>query len=145
MPHTVQPENVGELLLAGNSTMTFRSVRTGERFTYKVTRRDEGSWRVGLLTGPSNETDYKYIGSVMWDRERYPAPRFFPPREVNLDRAPASTKGFAALLRLAHSNPGALGRLAEAYHAGRCARCGRTLTTPESVERGLGPECADKV
>jgi hypothetical protein len=28
------------------------------------------------------------------------------------------------------------------HHEGRCARCGRTLTTPESIERGFGPECA---
>jgi len=27
---------------------------------------------------------------------------------------------------------------------GICARCGRTLTNPESIARGLGPECAKK-
>jgi hypothetical protein len=25
----------------------------------------------------------------------------------------------------------------------RCLRCNRTLTTPESLERGIGPECAN--
>lgn len=25
---------------------------------------------------------------------------------------------------------------------GRCERCGRTLTDPDSVTRGIGPECA---
>jgi hypothetical protein len=28
--------------------------------------------------------------------------------------------------------------------AGRCKRCGRLLTEPVSVERGIGPECVKK-
>lgn len=36
--------------------------------------------------------------------------------------------------------------LAKAEHlrgqlAGRCVRCGRTLTDPESIARGVGPDC----
>jgi len=27
---------------------------------------------------------------------------------------------------------------------GRCKRCGKTLTDPTSVHRGLGPECVKK-
>lgn len=26
-------------------------------------------------------------------------------------------------------------------HEGKCGRCGRELTTPESIEAGIGPEC----
>ena len=35
---------------------------------------------------------------------------------------------------------------AEAYAigSGKCACCGRTLTVPASVHRGLGPDCAKK-
>jgi hypothetical protein len=29
----------------------------------------------------------------------------------------------------------------EVWHEGRCGACGRRLTVPESIERGLGPEC----
>ena len=29
----------------------------------------------------------------------------------------------------------------EVWHEGRCGRCGRALTVPESIERGIGPEC----
>jgi hypothetical protein len=32
---------------------------------------------------------------------------------------------------------------AEIYHEGRCGRCGRALTDPESIKRGLGPLCAE--
>jgi hypothetical protein len=27
------------------------------------------------------------------------------------------------------------------YHEGKCAKCGRQLTTPESIDRGFGPIC----
>lgn len=27
------------------------------------------------------------------------------------------------------------------YHYGTCCRCGRTLTDPKSIKRGIGPEC----
>ena len=28
-------------------------------------------------------------------------------------------------------------------HSGSCGRCGRELTDPESIKRGLGPTCAE--
>jgi len=28
------------------------------------------------------------------------------------------------------------------WHEGRCGRCGRLLSNPDSIQRGLGPECA---
>jgi hypothetical protein len=31
------------------------------------------------------------------------------------------------------------------HHEGRCCRCGRKLTVPESIETGLGPECASRL
>jgi hypothetical protein len=33
---------------------------------------------------------------------------------------------------------------AYAMKEGKCARCGRDLTVPASLHRGLGPECANK-
>ena len=31
------------------------------------------------------------------------------------------------------------------HHEGRCGRCGRKLTVPESIESGFGPECAGRL
>lgn len=31
------------------------------------------------------------------------------------------------------------------HHVGKCGRCGRKLTTPKSIETGLGPECEKMV
>jgi hypothetical protein len=34
-----------------------------------------------------------------------------------------------------------LPNICEVYHSGRCGRCGRELTDPESIKCGLGPHC----
>lgn len=143
----MNPNAALQFLLAGNATFTVLSRGSGTRFTYKVTRNEENGtwWRVGLLTGPNNDTDYRYIGSVGWDRANFPAPRFFPPRGTNLRDLPASTRGFAWVLNAAASNDERWNELLEFHHAGRCGRCGRTLTTPESVEAGFGPECITRL
>lgn len=33
----------------------------------------------------------------------------------------------------------------EVRHEGRCGRCGRPLTDPDSIKRGFGPECIQKL
>lgn len=35
-------------------------------------------------------------------------------------------------------------RLAYAMRSGRCSACGRKLTVPASLHRGMGPDCAEK-
>jgi hypothetical protein len=128
--------------LAGNATFTVVSRLSGNRFTYKVTKQDGTPWfRVGVLTGPDNMSNYTYVGSIGWDRERYPDPKFFARRGVE---APPSARGMEWLVRTAFTNDTAWERV-EFHHAGRCGRCGRTLTVPESIETGFGPECATKV
>jgi hypothetical protein len=57
-------------VLAGNSTFTVTSKRTGTRFTYRVRQADESRdgarpWFVSVLNGPDNEKNYAYIG-VIW-------------------------------------------------------------------------------
>ena len=52
-------------MLAGNSTVTLRSKRSGARFTYRVRKPegdDKGFRFVSLLNGPDNESQYAYLG-----------------------------------------------------------------------------------
>lgn len=57
-------------------------------------------------------------------------------------RHPAKLARQAAYWR-AHGRLDVAERLeAELQQAGRCRRCGRTLTDPDSMARDLGPDCA---
>jgi ribosomal protein L35AE/L33A len=62
------PAEIKQYALAGHATLTLSSQRTGNRYTYKISRAkdDDGQpkdlWFVGLLAGPDNETSYQYMG-----------------------------------------------------------------------------------
>lgn len=57
--------------------------------------------------------------------------------KMNAESAPVKAMQFA----LAHPEAPGL----QIFHEGRCGRCGRVLTVPESVETGFGPECAGRL
>ena len=142
MPMT--PQQAQDFMLAGRAIFTAVSRRTGRRFTFKVSRQDENSpwWRVGVLSGPDNTSDYRYIGSVGWNRDRYPAPTFFPPK----GQAPApSAVAFKWVLDTAWGDAESFEAQVDFHHEGVCGRCARRLTDPDSITSGYGPECRKKM
>lgn len=144
-------------LEAGRAVLTIRSRESGTRFTYKAVRpkEDEHAARQGLgaaprerpiwvkvLTGPENTKDYAFIGTLWPEGGRYRYAHS-PKSPLGLD-AP-SVKALRWLAHALNTNPEVLFKQAEVWHEGRCGRCGRRLTVPESIETGFGPECAGLV
>lgn len=130
---------VREFLLAGNARVTLVSKLTGARFTFRVRRPTKKSPHfVALLRGPDNEADYEFIGSLLpgfaGDELIY---RHSWKSRVT-ENAPA-VNAFSWFWR--RMREGKFPRSLEVWHEGRCGRCGRLLTVPESVGRGFGPEC----
>ena len=136
-----------DFIFAGRATVTLVSGRTGKRYTYKVTKAkdSETMFFVSTMTGPDNSADFEYLGFIKRPYERSPvrlrgqslllAGKKGNPTDVRF-------KGFAYVLDAAYwgDMPGD----AIVYHEGKCCRCGRKLTTPESISSGIGPECAKK-
>lgn len=127
---------------AGNATITLQSLKTGVHFTYKVrapkqnidgTSADNIRF-VSLLSGQDNDNDYFYLGLIGTDGNF----RLTKNSRAGAD-APA-VKAFAYFWSL-RDLPAQL----VVRHEGHCGRCGRTLTVPESIDRGIGPECASKM
>lgn len=148
MPFSTKDEAL-QFMLAGNATFTLTSAATGSRFTFKVTRKEDGKpWSVRLLTGPDNDADYSYIGCLIWDKAKYAHPRFLPRKRKEGEEVPAepppSERAIDWFVGKALRSDDTFKRVT-VHHAGRCGRCGRTLTVPESIETGFGPECANKV
>ncbi len=115
--------------LAGHATITIRSISTGQRFTYKIQKADDKDlWFVKLLTGPENTVDYRYIGVI--DNGF----RITTKSQAGPD-APAVRAISWASARWEDPRM-------EIWHEGRCGRCGRVLTVPESIAGGIGPTCA---
>lgn len=127
-------------VLAGNATVTIRSTTTGQRFTYQVTQSASRPgdrpgtmpvWFVALLTGPDNERDWTYLGTIFADGFRL----------TRKSRAGTDAPSVVAFTWWSRHWEDAR---VEVWHEGTCGRCGRTLTVPESIETGLGPVCAEK-
>jgi len=142
------PDNLDSYLAASaaldnsRAIYTIESRKTGTRYTYRVTapRDMRGQHQpailwVSLLTGPNNDVDYTYIGLLSYvDRVTGYGYRH------GGDRIGPNAPGVQAIrwaLRNRHHT-----RLAW-YSDGRCSRCRRTLTTPESVTYGIGPTCRE--
>jgi hypothetical protein len=130
---------IAQFVLGGNSTFTVVSKRTGSRLTFKVGFWEERNmYIVKVLTGPDNENDYRKLGKIkngifsLTDAAR----------ENGFTVETRSFSVFSWLLRNLQSEK--IDDQIEIWHAGRCGRCGRKLTVPESIETGLGPECAEK-
>lgn len=136
-----------QFILAGNATFTVTSKRTGTRFTFKVQKsKDGGRHYAKLLTGPDNENAFQYFGTI------FNASTFRhgnPDKTVITQNAP-SAMAFAWLWQHLDNVPVKINGqvverpldLVEIHHEGKCCRCGRKLTVPESIESGIGPECA---
>jgi hypothetical protein len=127
--------------LAGDATFTLRSCRTGQRFTYRIdTDRSQAARPsfVWVLTGPDNTADFGFLGAIF---PNGPTGRtYHHGRRSRISPAAPCAQAFEFAWAHRHHLAG----LVEVFHAGRCCRCGRMLTTPESVAAGIGPECAKR-
>jgi len=121
-----------------NGTVTVHNPKTGNHRTFRIRTQPDnaefapGERVVSLLTGPDNEGDYRGFGFVMADGR------------IRLWRR-CQTATFEAYARIL-MNPDhyAIHHGLEFMSEGRCRRCNRTLTTPESVASGIGPVCAGR-
>lgn len=141
MPHAAQisdPSDVRRFATAGKARFTLVSEKTGIRFTYQV-RLKKGSedfFFVSVLTGSQNTRDYTYLGCLR-------AGSFIGDRQERISASAPSRQAFAWFWNRVKHNQDL--SQAECWHEGKCGRCGRALTVPESIQSGLGPVCAGRV
>lgn len=133
------PITSADFFKGGNALFTVANP-TGDHYTFKI-RQPKGEDKpffVNLLTGPQNTSDYTYMGIYnptnnnvyLTKKSRY-----------NDESTPVKVVRWAIHMIV---NNKELPAGYSIQHEGRCCRCGRTLTTPESVEAGIGPECAKR-
>jgi hypothetical protein len=135
----VQLENdrIKQFVLGGNATITIESGKTGRHFTYKIRRseNDDNLYFIKNLRGSDNENDYVYVGCFFSDTKKFVVEKSYRDKEVS--SWPTSIRA----IRYLFNNLDDVPYMLHVYHEGRCCRCGRILTTPESIKKGIGPEC----
>lgn len=137
-------EESKRFILAGKSIFTISNGK-GEHFTYKVSFKKatpqypRDTYFIKILTGPDNSSNYTYMGILSPTSLR-----------VILTKTSTFKEGHKSVKVLQWALDKVRKNVAfpEGYsirNEGRCGRCGLRLSTPESIDTGFGPECADKV
>lgn len=125
-------------ILDGTYTVEFEG---GEYRTLKIRTQDAdasfkpGAQLISYLNGPDNWRNYQSFGEVL------------PGNQLKVWRKHESATVIirAALALLAGPEAMIDGLKAYGRASGTCGMCGRKLTTPESIELGIGPICAGRV
>ena len=140
-----------EFILSGQAIFTVECPKSFQdatgapaHYTYRIRHnaasdRWPESYFAQLLTGPDNTRNFTYLGKVGKDHG-----------ELWLTAKSKMGEGATAvcLLKrvLARIFAGQGDQIEAAgfqvHHEGRCGKCGRRLTVPESITTGIGPECA---
>lgn len=133
-------DTVEKFVFAGKSFFTVRNLESGNRLTFRVKKLDEGKswnkkplWFVSVLVGSDNTSNYSFIGT------NFDHTSFKHSKKSRITSDAQAVKVWNWLTKRWHlidSYPNL-----EVWHEGRCGRCGRKLTVPESIESGFGPEC----
>lgn len=127
-------ECVDKLLLAGNATFTVVSKLTKTRFTFnfRAVKGKEGFFFVRVLQGHK----FVYVGVIDHGRFRLTAKSQVVKGSM-IFRAVDWLVNKLNLRNLPEDQ-------VEIWHEGKCCKCGKSFTVPESIRIGLGPECLKK-
>ncbi len=106
--------------------------------TFRFKTNAKGQTLIGLMVGQNNVTDYAWFGFVDGEIIRFWRNARYQQSIVNL---PISHTEIEQCFSAIRGNVEGAGLRFATYYK-NCSRCGKVLTTPESLARGLGAECA---
>lgn len=139
-----------EFVMAGNATFTLEMPETFRKrnnlpthYTYKVVSRPDRFHEkklihfVSLMTGYDNVDHFSYLGMLKSNGD------LILTKGSKFNKTTWSVRLLTRVLDRVWNNE--FEEISKAgfvlHHEGKCGKCGRKLTTPESVKTGLGPKC----
>ena len=151
-PITERERVRNSLVEGGRVRVTVQSKETGRHLTVRLACKAKGpngryisrarlEGRVGYEQADAVFADGGDPAFSGWVGTYYPRSGKWYPAE-DAQEAPGSWYGWAAQAVIAWAmGEGDLEQQAEVSIEAECSSCGRALTDPESIERGIGPEC----
>lgn len=124
-----------------NAVITIQNRETQEYRTFRIStaKKMDNKQIISILAGPDNEYDYQGFGFIsdtginVWKKYK---------QDTDATKWLYYAMLIESLLNIRQNTI-----KADKYTmqlSKRCMVCNRPLTTPESLERGIGPECASK-
>lgn len=138
------------MLQPNTNIITFQSAKTGERRTFRVKPMDKAAvaengvqdqrFFVSFLSGPENTRDYTYLGQIL--NGKFTLTQKSRATGIN-EQTPSFVIFKAAFETLMTMT--VMPKMLQVTHSGRCGKCRKALTVPQSVNDGFGPECVTTV
>lgn len=133
-------EDIKNFVFGGNATFTIVNTDTKKYFTFKVRqpKNNDEIFFVSVMNGSDNYTNYAFLGTFFSKENTY---KYSKKSSIGSDAQSAKVISwfFNKFVENEEKYP-----MVQVYHEGKCGKCGRKLTTPESVKSGLGPVCGGK-
>lgn len=128
-------ENPKNFILAGDAYFTVQNKSSDNHLTYAIKKSKKNDvWFVNICYAYG---EYVYIGIIC---KFFNGFKFHKSKQILDDTESISIKVIEYIIRFILNNYNPHPDLVF-YHHGKCCRCGRTLTTPESIKKGIGPFC----
>ena len=132
--------DIEKFIFAGKAKFTIKNETTKNRLTFQVKKTkdrrnpDKKYYFISVLTGTDNNSCYTYMGMVKEEKEQR---QFYLTAKSKFKEEVTCVKVFKWFINHINNLPSCI----KVYHKGCCARCGKTLTVPESILSGFGSEC----
>lgn len=132
--HLILHKDAMNFILAGNSLFTVKNIKSEKRFTFKVTKhKKDNIYFVRILTNPNI---YEFIGTLKDDSYKHSL-------KSKISSSAQSVIVFNYIINRLLTNT--LPDIIEIWHEGKCGKCGRSLTDPDSIQMGFGPFCLNSI
>lgn len=137
-------ENARRYFLSKKAEITLNNLKTGSSIALRSIRNkramEDGkkSWFISRIIGENN----KYLGMLIHN-SRDNKLSFVITRASKISVGSKEYKVVNWLIRVFES--GVDNKNLEILHCGRCGVCGKKLTTPRSIEIGIGPYCEKRL
>ena len=129
--------DIYEYIHGGHGVVTLQAPG-GKHFTYCFKKpHRESNFREGTLFAYCIEgkNEYNYVGM-------YDVKSFRKTANSEYDEDSEQFKGAQYIIYMSLKDFNTPMKL---YHEGVCCLCGKKLTNPESIERGIGPQCVKTI
>lgn len=139
----IEQDKALQFILAGKCEFVLHSTKTGEDFKFAMTKQqtkeDENKYIYFLNTMHGYEKTY---AGVVWFDDKAQEFKFSQGKKGQIDNKNLSIRSLIFVLNKLLKEETV--QYLDVFHVGRCGKCGKKLTTPESILTGLGPTCSKK-
>ena len=134
MDNEISKEHLEKFLFAGDCWFTLQSKRTNRYFTYNIYKKGTSSIWFLKVRDIKNTI---YSGYIRKTGNGY---KYFHGIDVPIGKGDIRIVAFMWFLE--HMNDKDILSKISIRHIGKCCKCGKALTDPQSINLGAGPYCA---